>query len=45
MPDVLVTSGGGSVDGLAAALIRRFSADADTTALIPAPSKAELPST
>jgi regulator of protease activity HflC (stomatin/prohibitin superfamily) len=46
MPDVLVTSGGGSVDGLAAALIRRFSADADTAALTPAaPTKAELPST
>jgi regulator of protease activity HflC (stomatin/prohibitin superfamily) len=44
MPEVLVTGGGGSVDGLAAALIRRFSAPSDDAAEVPTTVPSELPS-
>ena len=41
MPEVLVTGGGGSIDGLAASLIRRFGLVASTTSdstLAPTPT-------
>jgi regulator of protease activity HflC (stomatin/prohibitin superfamily) len=46
MPDVLVTGSGGSLDGLAATLIRHFTPNGDTPApeLATKPAPAELPS-